>query len=379
RVTGCASVKALRGIRQLFSWSLAAPSSFSRPSWTSCIAALAATGLLIDPAWKIVSGVAFTPRPASARPQALAQTTWPWSATATLIACRWWSAMASASVCRCSGRPTAWMRGCRLSSMWARRRSSSGAARLVAGARNNAATSAAHQRDAFKVDLREAGMQPPVVDETSSADKRPEGERFLCGRGTPRPPPIRARWKEGPADDGPAPAREDALDHQEQAGGHRPELSGDAGQTPEADCQTRGGRRMLGGRLGGLSVRFISSLALAAAGALGLAGQACAQAGPHILQQPAISRDLIAFSYAGDIWTVPRGGGRATRITTGVGVESQPLFSPDGRTLAFTGDYDGNTDVFTVPAGGGVPHRVTYHPAADIAVGWSRDGRRILF
>ena len=126
-------------------------------------------------------------------------------------------------------------------------------------------------------------------------------------------------------------------------------------------------------------MRFISILALAAAGVLGQAGAALAQPAPHILQQPAISHDLIAFSYAGDIWTVPRAGGRATRITIGVGVESAPIFSPDGRTLAFTGDYDGNTDVFTVPATGGVPHRVTYHPAADVAVGWSSDGRKVLF
>lgn len=100
---------------------------------------------------------------------------------------------------------------------------------------------------------------------------------------------------------------------------------------------------------------------------------------PHILQQPAISKDLIAFSYAGDLWTVPRTGGRATRLTTGVGIESQPLFSPDGRTIAFTGEYDGNTDVFTVPAIGGVPKRITYHPATDVAVGWTPDGRSILF
>ena len=118
---------------------------------------------------------------------------------------------------------------------------------------------------------------------------------------------------------------------------------------------------------------------LAAAGVLGFGSQALAQGAPHILQTPAISKDLIAFGYAGDIWTVPRAGGRATRITTGLGVESTPIFSPDGQTLAFTGEYDGNTDVFTVPAAGGVPQRVTYHPAADAAVGWSADGRQVLF
>src|SRR6185437_7516985 len=100
---------------------------------------------------------------------------------------------------------------------------------------------------------------------------------------------------------------------------------------------------------------------------------------PHILQQPSISKDLIAFSYAGDVWTVPRGGGRATHLTTGVGIESQPIFSPDRRTIAFTGEYDGDTDVFTIPATGGIPKRITYHPAADVAVGWTPDGKGILF
>jgi tricorn protease len=100
---------------------------------------------------------------------------------------------------------------------------------------------------------------------------------------------------------------------------------------------------------------------------------------PHLYQSPALSRDLIAFGYAGDLWTVSRDGGRAVRLTNGVGLETAPIFSPDGRTIAFTGEYDGNVDVFTIPAEGGVPHRVTYHPGADVAVGWTPDGKRILF
>jgi tricorn protease len=100
---------------------------------------------------------------------------------------------------------------------------------------------------------------------------------------------------------------------------------------------------------------------------------------PHLYQAPALSRDLIAFGYAGDLWTVSREGGRAVRLTNGVGLESAPIFSPDGATIAFTGEYDGNTDVFTIPAAGGIPHRITYHPGADIAVGWTPDGKRILF
>lgn len=99
----------------------------------------------------------------------------------------------------------------------------------------------------------------------------------------------------------------------------------------------------------------------------------------HLFQSPALSRETIAFGYAGDLWTVPREGGRAARLTNGVGLESAPIFSPDGGTIAFTGEYDGNTDVFTIPAIGGVPRRVTYHPVPDIAVGWSPDGKRILF
>ena len=100
---------------------------------------------------------------------------------------------------------------------------------------------------------------------------------------------------------------------------------------------------------------------------------------PHIYQRPALSRDLIAFGYAGDLWTVPREGGRATRLTIGVGIETAPVFSPDGSTLAFTADYDGNTDVFTIPATGGIPYRVTYHPANDVAVAWTPDGKQIVF
>jgi tricorn protease len=100
---------------------------------------------------------------------------------------------------------------------------------------------------------------------------------------------------------------------------------------------------------------------------------------PHLYQSPGLSRDLIAFGYAGDLWTVSRDGGRAVRLTNGVGLETAPIFSPDGHTIAFTGEYDGNIDVFTIPAEGGVPHRVTYHPGADVAVGWTPDGKRILF
>ncbi len=98
-----------------------------------------------------------------------------------------------------------------------------------------------------------------------------------------------------------------------------------------------------------------------------------------LLQKPTLSRAQIAFVYAGDIWTVPRAGGDARRLTSGVGVETNPVFSPDGNTIAFTGEYDGNVDVYTIPSDGGVPKRLTYHPAPDTVLGWTPDGKRILF
>jgi tricorn protease len=100
---------------------------------------------------------------------------------------------------------------------------------------------------------------------------------------------------------------------------------------------------------------------------------------PLLLQKPTLSHTQIAFVYAGDLWTVPRGGGDARRLTTGAGNESNPAFSPDGSAIAFTGEYDGNVDVYTVPAAGGVPKRLTWHPAPDAVLGWSPDGKRILF
>jgi len=98
-----------------------------------------------------------------------------------------------------------------------------------------------------------------------------------------------------------------------------------------------------------------------------------------LFREPTVSASQIVFAYGGDLWIVPRSGGNARRLTTDVGIESDPYFSPDGRWIAFTGQYDGNTDVFVVPAEGGVPKRLTYHPAADQASGWSPDGRSVLF
>ena len=111
--------------------------------------------------------------------------------------------------------------------------------------------------------------------------------------------------------------------------------------------------------------------------ALFLTAQLAAQT--RLLSDPAISADHVAFAYAGDLWIADRDGTNVRRLTIGQGEESNPVFSPDGRTLAFTGSYDGNVDVYTVPTAGGVPTRLTWHPYDDVVQGFTPDGSRVLF
>jgi len=98
-----------------------------------------------------------------------------------------------------------------------------------------------------------------------------------------------------------------------------------------------------------------------------------------ILRYPTVSETQIAFTYAGDIWLLPKQGGTATRLSSPPGEESFPRFSPDGSQLAFSGHYDGNLDIYVVPVSGGVPTRVTYHGARDRMVSWYPDGKHLLF
>ena len=92
-----------------------------------------------------------------------------------------------------------------------------------------------------------------------------------------------------------------------------------------------------------------------------------------------MSRDLVAFEYAGDLWVVPRAGGAARRLTATPEAETDPYFSPDGTRIAFTATVRGNTDVYVVPTAGGDPVRLTYHPGVDACRGWTPDGRRVVF
>lgn len=99
----------------------------------------------------------------------------------------------------------------------------------------------------------------------------------------------------------------------------------------------------------------------------------------RMLRFPDVSAEKIVFVYAGDLWTVPRTGGLARKLSSPRGQEQFPKFSPDGRTIAFSGNYDGNTDVYTVPTDGGVPRRLTHHSSADLVVEWYPDGKSVLY
>jgi len=98
----------------------------------------------------------------------------------------------------------------------------------------------------------------------------------------------------------------------------------------------------------------------------------------RLLRRPTVSRDLVVFAYASDLWAVGRTGGQARRLTATPFVETDPRLSPDGSRIAFTATVGGNTDVYVMAAAGGDPQRLTYHPGIDAARGWSPDGRRVV-
>ncbi len=99
----------------------------------------------------------------------------------------------------------------------------------------------------------------------------------------------------------------------------------------------------------------------------------------RLLSHPAISKDHIAFTYAGDLWVADLDGKNVKRLTADEGGEANPAFSPDGSLIAFTAQYDGNADVYVVPVVGGVPTRLTWHPGPDIVQGFTADGSAVLF
>lgn len=111
----------------------------------------------------------------------------------------------------------------------------------------------------------------------------------------------------------------------------------------------------------------------------------------RLLRFPSTNGNEVVFSYAGDLYKVSTNGGEAKRLTSHIGYEMFPKFSPDGKTIAFTGQYDGNTEVYTIPSFGGEPLRITYTPTNarddigdrmgpnNIVMGWTPDGTNIIY
>ena len=97
-----------------------------------------------------------------------------------------------------------------------------------------------------------------------------------------------------------------------------------------------------------------------------------------MLRYPDVSARQIVFVYADDLWLVPRSGGVATPLASPEGAERSPKFDASGETIAFVGNYEGNTDLYTVPVAGGLPTRVTHHPSGEMLSDWSTDGRLIF-
>lgn len=95
----------------------------------------------------------------------------------------------------------------------------------------------------------------------------------------------------------------------------------------------------------------------------------------RLVRNPDIYGDQVVFQYAADLWTMNRNEGIARRLTSHVGSEGAPRFSPDGKWIAFTGSYDGNPDVYVIPSEGGEPVRLTFTGDPEVVVDWTPDGR----
>jgi tricorn protease len=104
-----------------------------------------------------------------------------------------------------------------------------------------------------------------------------------------------------------------------------------------------------------------------------------AQVSARLFQYPDVSDTHITFVYAGDIWVAPKEGGTANKLSSPAGQEAYPRFSPDGAHIAFSGNYNGNTDIYVIPTLGGLPKRLTCHGMIERTLDWSPDGEHVLF
>jgi tricorn protease len=100
---------------------------------------------------------------------------------------------------------------------------------------------------------------------------------------------------------------------------------------------------------------------------------------PLLMQGPTLNASHIVFSYGGELWSVSREGGEALQLTAGPGQKSNPHFSPDGKLIAFTGQYGGNLNVYLISAEGGEARQLTFGRGPDTVEGWTPDGKNVLF
>jgi len=129
--------------------------------------------------------------------------------------------------------------------------------------------------------------------------------------------------------------------------------------------------------------KTIFAVAIGVFAALGSAAQT------KLLRFPDIYGDRVVFTYGGDLWTAATSGGTAVRLTAHPGVETYAKFSPDGKWIAFTGQYDGDEQVYVIPSTGGEPKQLTFYPSRgplaprwgydNQVLGWTKDGSRIYF
>jgi tricorn protease len=131
------------------------------------------------------------------------------------------------------------------------------------------------------------------------------------------------------------------------------------------------------------ALQFVAAFAVAGLAAGGASAQT------KLLRFPDIYKDRVVFTYAGDLWTAPAAGGGATRLTAHPGLEMFARFSPDGKWIAFTGQYDGDEQVYVIPSTGGEPKQLTFYPARgpltprwgydNQVYGWTADGKSVFF
>src|SRR5216683_7496622 len=145
----------------------------------------------------------------------------------------------------------------------------------------------------------------------------------------------------------------------------------------------------VGGRAGKVSMILQKTKRVLISVLLALVAVCSVQAQTKLLRFPDIHGDKVVFTYGGDLWLASTSGGLATRLTAHPGLEVFAKFSPDGKWIAFTGQYDGDEQVYIVPATGGEPRQLTYYPARgplaprwgydNQVYGWTPDGKSVIF